>query len=56
MTMLDDAVKAKSLEEQVRVRDLVEMVAESLPGAAGARPADAVPEPTGGQHAKPAHH
>ncbi|MEA2626028.1 MAG: hypothetical protein QOD06_2073 [Candidatus Binatota bacterium] len=56
MTMIDDAVKAKSLEEQVRVRDLVEMVAESLPGAGGARPAEAAPEPTHGQHAKPAHH
>jgi Fe-S oxidoreductase len=30
MTMLDDAVKSKNLEEQIRVLDLCEMVAQSL--------------------------
>ena len=29
MTMLEDAVKSRSLEEKMRVRDLAEMVAES---------------------------
>ncbi len=33
MTMIDDAVKTKNLEESIRVRDLVEMVADSLPAA-----------------------
>jgi len=30
MTMLEDAVKARSLEETVRVRDLSELVAETI--------------------------
>ena len=29
MTMMEDAVKSRSLEETVRVRDLIELVAES---------------------------
>jgi len=29
MTMLEDAVKSRSLEETMRVRDLAELVAES---------------------------
>ena len=30
MTMLEDAVKARSLEETIRVRDLSELVAEAI--------------------------
>jgi heterodisulfide reductase subunit D len=30
MIMMDDAVKGKNLDEQVKVKDLVEMISESL--------------------------
>jgi hypothetical protein len=30
MIMMDDAVKGKNLDERVKVRDLVELVSESL--------------------------
>jgi Fe-S oxidoreductase len=40
MTMLEDAVKARSLEETIRVRDLSELMAEAIdpdPAANGAK-------------------
>lgn len=37
MTMLDDAVKTKNLEDSIGVRDLAEVVAASLPPTTGSR-------------------